>query len=113
MYSSPEGLYKAEHFLVRMKMSEGIKLSEILNKHQALFECLFNFFHEFWTLRWVAVGPFYSLCFLSMILNFSYSSILQSKTMASCCMKFRLRLIVTLESPHHNYRKTEQIVNMN
>lgn len=35
LYSSPEGLYKAEHFVVRMKISEGIELSEILNKHQA------------------------------------------------------------------------------
>ena len=83
-------------FLVRMKISEGIELSEILNKHQALFACLFYFFHEFWTLRWVAMGPFYSLCLLSRIPNFSYSSITQSKTRASCCMKFRLRIIETL-----------------
>lgn len=65
LYSSPKGLCKAELFVVRMKNQEGIELSEILNKHQALisFECLFNLFLEFWTLRWVAVGPFYSLCF--------------------------------------------------
>lgn len=59
------------------------------------------------------MGPFYSLCFLSRIPNFSYSSSSQSKTGVSCCMKFMLRTSETLESPHHIYRKTMQIVNMN